>query len=107
MDFESICVVPLEKKKQSSNFFVDLGEATLGLFFDLEYKLYFLGSTFLALFNVIRHPGSLRKEETIHYMKRVGVDALPIVGLISFLLGLIIAFMSSIQLRQFGADISD
>lgn len=105
MDFESICVVPLEKKKQSSNFFVDLGEATLGLFFDLEYKLYFMGSAFLAFFNVIRHPGSLRKEETIHYMKRTGVDALPIVGLISFLLGLIIAFMSSIQLRQFGADI--
>jgi phospholipid/cholesterol/gamma-HCH transport system permease protein len=38
-------------------------------------------------------------------MQRTGVDALPIIGLISFLLGLIIAFMSSIQLRQFGADI--
>ena len=38
-------------------------------------------------------------------MKRVGVDALPIVGLISFLLGLIMAFMSSVQLQQFGANI--
>jgi phospholipid/cholesterol/gamma-HCH transport system permease protein len=38
-------------------------------------------------------------------MQKTGVDALPIVGLISFLLGLIIAFMSSVQLRQFGADI--
>jgi phospholipid/cholesterol/gamma-HCH transport system permease protein len=38
-------------------------------------------------------------------MKRVGVDGLPIVGLISFLLGLVLAFMSSLQLKQFGANI--
>jgi phospholipid/cholesterol/gamma-HCH transport system permease protein len=38
-------------------------------------------------------------------MKRAGVEGLPIVGLISFLLGLIIAFMSSLQLKQFGANI--
>ena len=38
-------------------------------------------------------------------MEKIGVDALPIVCLISFLLGLIMAFMSSVQLRQFGANI--
>jgi phospholipid/cholesterol/gamma-HCH transport system permease protein len=38
-------------------------------------------------------------------MKRAGVDGLPIVGLISLLLGLILAFMSSLQLKQFGANI--
>jgi len=38
-------------------------------------------------------------------MQRTGVDALPIVCLISFLLGLIMAFMSSVQLKQFGANI--
>ena len=38
-------------------------------------------------------------------MQGTGVDALPLVGLISFLLGLIIAFMSSVQLEQFGANI--
>jgi len=38
-------------------------------------------------------------------MKRAGVEGLPIVGLINFLLGLIIAFMSSLQLKQFGANI--
>lgn len=38
-------------------------------------------------------------------MQKTGVDALPIVGLISFLLGLIMAFMSSFQLEQFGANI--
>ena len=38
-------------------------------------------------------------------MQKTGVDALPIVGLISFLMGLIMAFMSSVQLQQFGATI--
>jgi len=38
-------------------------------------------------------------------MQRVGVDGLPIVALISFLMGLIMAFMSSVQLQQFGANI--
>jgi phospholipid/cholesterol/gamma-HCH transport system permease protein len=42
---------------------------------------------------------------TLYAMEKTGVDALPIVGLISFLLGLIMAFMSSVQLRQFGANI--
>jgi phospholipid/cholesterol/gamma-HCH transport system permease protein len=47
----------------------------------------------------------VRLEDVLFYMKRAGVDGLPIVGLISFLLGLIIAFMSSLQLKQFGANI--
>jgi phospholipid/cholesterol/gamma-HCH transport system permease protein len=44
-------------------------------------------------------------DDTILYMQKTGVDALPIVGLISFLLGLIMAFMSAVQLEQFGANI--
>jgi phospholipid/cholesterol/gamma-HCH transport system permease protein len=39
------------------------------------------------------------------FMQKTGVDALPIVALISFLLGLIMAFMSAVQLQQFGANI--
>lgn len=65
----------------------------------------FVGEVTLTLVSVLRHPGYLRINDTIAYMKRVGVDALPIVGLISFLLGLIMAFMSAVQLQQFGANI--
>lgn len=92
-------------KKPVPNVFVRLGDATLRHMNDLRFLTSFTGSVFLALLYVCRHPGSLRKEDTILAMQRTGVDALPIVGLISFLLGLIIAFMSSVQLRQFGADI--
>ena len=59
----------------------------------------------MSFLHVVRHPSALRVEETITHMEKTGVDAVPIVGLISFLLGLIMAFMSSIQLSQFGANI--
>jgi len=96
--------VPLAKK-QVPNVFIRLGDATLRHINDLRYLTSFTGSVFLGLLYVCLHPGSLRKEDTVLAMQRTGVDALPIVGLISFLLGLIMAFMSSVQLRQFGADI--
>jgi phospholipid/cholesterol/gamma-HCH transport system permease protein len=96
--------VPLAKK-QVPNFFVRLGDATLRHIKDFRFLTSFTGSIFLALLYVGLHPRALRKEDTALAMQKTGVDALPIVGLISFLLGLIIAFMSSVQLRQFGADI--
>lgn len=98
---ESVSVI----KKRSPNLFIRIGDATLDLFSDLKYALFFLGSVCLSLVHVFLHPGSLRRDETIFTMQRTGVDALPIVGLISFLLGLIMAFMSSVQLEQFGANI--
>jgi phospholipid/cholesterol/gamma-HCH transport system permease protein len=65
----------------------------------------FVGEVTVTLLSLLRHPGRLRLGDTVLYMQRVGVDALPIVGLISFLLGLIMAFMSAVQLQQFGANI--
>jgi phospholipid/cholesterol/gamma-HCH transport system permease protein len=54
---------------------------------------------------VVRHPSRLRIGDTLDLMQKTGVDAVPIVGLISFLLGLIMAFVSSMQLEQFGASV--
>jgi phospholipid/cholesterol/gamma-HCH transport system permease protein len=96
--------VPLAKK-QIPNIFIRLGDATLRHVNDFRFLTSFTGSVVLALLYVCRHPSSLRRDDTLLAMQKTGVDALPIVGLISFLLGLIIAFMSSVQLRQFGADI--
>ncbi|HBF42367.1 MAG TPA: hypothetical protein DDW42_01815 [Desulfobacteraceae bacterium] len=90
---------------RSPGIFVRLGDATLRHISDLKYMILFIGDTCLALIHVCLHPKSLRKDETFQYMQMAGVDALPIVALISFLLGLIMAFMSSVQLKQFGANI--
>jgi len=92
-------------RKAPPNMFMRLGESVFGQVADLNFIFSFIGSVCLAMIHVCLHPRSLRTDETFASMKKVGVDALPIVGLISFLLGLIMAFMSSVQLQQFGANI--
>jgi len=87
------------------NIFVRFGDAAIREAYNIRFMVPFLGSVVMCFFHVPRHPGALRVEETITHMEKTGVDAVPIVGLISFLLGLIMAFMSSIQLSQFGANI--
>lgn len=93
------------KKKRSVNMLIRLGESTINEIANIRVFVSFLGSLVLALLYVVMHPKRLRLDDTITHMEKIGVDALPIVALISFLLGLIIAFMSSIQLSQFGANI--
>ena len=92
-------------RKPRPNMFVRLGEGVLGQAKDWNFTFAFIGSVCLSLFYVCLHPRSLRTDDTLSSMKSVGVDALPVVGLISFLLGLIMAFMSAVQLQQFGANI--
>jgi phospholipid/cholesterol/gamma-HCH transport system permease protein len=93
------------EKERSSGIFIRIGEATFRHISDLRHAIAFIGSIVISLAHICLHPRSLRPDDTIRYMQRVGVDGLPIVALISFLMGLIMAFMSSVQLQQFGANI--
>lgn len=95
----------ITESKVSPNFFTRLGDNIINFGSGMDFMLTFLGDTCFSFLRFLRHPGSLRLNDTVENMKRVGLDALPIVGLISFLLGLIMAFMSSVQLQQFGANI--
>lgn len=105
LNFDSLEKDVFFAKKRPPGMFIRLGDATLRYAADVKYLVSFIGSIFLALIYICSHPKSLRIDDTLLYMQKTGVDALPIVGLISFLLGLIMAFMSSVQLQQFGANI--
>ncbi len=65
----------------------------------------FLGALVLALGRTFRHPGRFRWTSLVRQIELVGVRALPIVGLMSFLIGIVIAQQGAVQLRQFGAEI--
>jgi phospholipid/cholesterol/gamma-HCH transport system permease protein len=80
----------------------DTAESLLDAFADL---MTFVGEVVLALLHSLFHPRTVRWNAVLFYMRRAGVEGLPVVGLISLLLGLIMAFMASLQLRQFGANI--
>ena len=82
-----------------------LGSASVRTTKDLADMTAFLGDLVETVVYLVRRPREIRVEDVLFYMRRVGVEGLPIVGLISVLIGLIIAFMSSLQLKQFGADV--
>ena len=67
--------------------------------------LQFLGESTLALGRLLRGRATFPRAEFGVILQQVGADALPIVSLISLLVGLILAFMAALQLRQFGAEI--
>jgi len=104
IDPASLTTPPLISE-ETPNLLERVGEATLSFLTDLVQVLTFLGELLQALGASLLKPRSVRWGEVLFYLKRAGVDGLPIVGLISVLLGLIIAFMSSLQLKQFGANI--
>ncbi|MGN6498312.1 MAG: ABC transporter permease, partial [Tsuneonella sp.] len=64
----------------------------------------FLGQFLIAVAAVIRHPKRFRMKALVRQAELVGVSALPIIGLMSFLIGIVIAQQGATQLAQFGAE---
>jgi phospholipid/cholesterol/gamma-HCH transport system permease protein len=64
-----------------------------------------LGATVISLGHLIRHPGSIRINAIVQRLEVVGVSALGIIGLMSFLVGIVIAQQGSVQLQQFGMEV--
>jgi len=83
----------------------EVGEAVVMSGRTLLGLLGFLGATVLAFISVIRHPRRFRFNATVQRFEVVGVSALGIIGLMSFLIGIVIAQQGAVQLRQFGAEV--
>ncbi|NVE94783.1 MlaE family ABC transporter permease [Altererythrobacter lutimaris] len=64
----------------------------------------FLGAILVGCWNVLLNPGRFRGLAFVRQMELVGVSALPIIGLMSFLIGIVIAQQGAVQLQQFGAE---
>jgi len=67
--------------------------------------LNFLGIVTLASLRSLLQPRRIRLVPTISHIERVGIDSLPIVGLLAFLIGIVMAYQGADQLRRFGAEI--
>ncbi|MEY4550052.1 MAG: hypothetical protein RL685_6247 [Pseudomonadota bacterium] len=84
---------------------VQIGEATADAGSALLAALHFLGELVRATLHAARKPSSLNLRDVAFTMERAGADAVPIVLLINFLIGFVMAYQSAQQLRQFGANI--
>ncbi len=82
-----------------------IGDISLSICSNARFTLTFIGDTLLTLFTSLRHPKSLRISDLLKCLERSGIDAFPIVVLINFLVGMVLAFQAAVQLRQFGANI--
>ena len=82
----------------------DIGRFAVSMMEDVTVFLQMLGSLFMALVGVLRRPRTLRLTSLIYQLYRVGWQAIPIVVLITFLIGAIIAQQGFFHFRKFGAD---
>jgi len=71
----------------------------------MRVTLAFLGDSFLAMLKLLRGQARFRRADLLVILQECGVEALGIVTLISFLVGVILAYVGAVQLRQFGAQI--
>ncbi len=82
-----------------------VGHAAFGVWQDVRVLIAFVGELSVGLLDAAMHPRRIRWKDAFLTAERAGVNALPIIALIGFLLGLIMAFQAAIPMRQFGAEI--
>jgi phospholipid/cholesterol/gamma-HCH transport system permease protein len=83
----------------------EIGYDAYSLWRDIRTQIEFIGECVAALAFAARYPKTVRWKDVWRICEQVGVDGLPIVALISVLLGLILAFQSAVPMKRFGAEI--
>jgi phospholipid/cholesterol/gamma-HCH transport system permease protein len=104
-DAQTFPAPPAKRPRPPLPLIAAIGRGVLRELENARLQIAFLGESVLALAAAIRHPRAVRWKDALLIAERAGVDALPIVALISFLMGLIISFQSAIPLRQYGGEI--
>jgi phospholipid/cholesterol/gamma-HCH transport system permease protein len=94
-----------EPPPDSHGFVHRVGVETAGLGATLKGMLAFTGETLVAFVRFFRGKAQVRLVDLVQLLRQCGADALPIVALVSVLVGVIFAFIGVVQLRQFGVDI--
>ncbi len=82
-----------------------VGRATIELGSEARALLVFYGMTIASYFAVLRRPRDIRIVSLVNQIEQTGLNAIPIVCLLSFLIGIVIAYVGADQLRRFGAEI--
>ncbi|MFP5213532.1 MAG: ABC transporter permease [Acidobacteriota bacterium] len=96
---------PEAKGKPDGNAIASLGKALLNETTRLRGLVDFIGVLIISTFDGLLKPQRFYWKETLYYAQLSGSNAMPIIFLLCFLLGLVMAFQAAVQLRQFGANI--
>ncbi len=93
------------RERGRASFFEEFGRSTVALAADLREQVAFVGELLVSTAAAIRSPRRIRWRDVLDTAETAGVNALPIVVVIGFLLGLVLAFQSAMPMREFGAEI--
>ena len=81
------------------------GRATAGWAAGLADGVGFFGLTLARTARLALRPGRIRWTSLVHHVQAAGLEAVPIVSVMAFLIGVVLAFQGAAQLRQFGAEV--
>ncbi|WP_295419225.1 MlaE family lipid ABC transporter permease subunit [Sulfurovum sp.] len=90
---------------RKNGFLENIGKTAVELYDDIRDFVAFIGQLFVALFYLLINPKGIRLKEMVYHINHSGFNALAIIGLTSFLVGMVIAYQGAVQLAKFGADI--
>jgi phospholipid/cholesterol/gamma-HCH transport system permease protein len=94
-----------EHEPTCSNFVDDVGTATWSWLNDLRHQVEFLGEVTLGILKSLFRPRLMHWKEVLRIFEIAGVNALPVVALLTFLVGMVIAFEAAHPLAEFGAQV--
>ncbi len=96
---------PLRAAPARAGTMEQVGRFTLDLIESMRGGFAFVGEMSRAIVAAVRQPSTIQWRDIPYLTEKVGADGVPIVCLISFLVGLITAYSAAVQLHKFGADI--
>ncbi len=94
-----------KKPTAIARFLGEIGQGVIEAFTTLLEFIAFIGQGTKAIFSLLLHPRRFRIHAVTQHFDMVGVRALGIIGLMSFLIGIVIAQQGAVQLQQFGAEV--
>jgi phospholipid/cholesterol/gamma-HCH transport system permease protein len=94
-----------DQTSQKQSLLHHLGVGVLRVHYNFRALTEFIGAIVLSVFDLLRGQARFRLLDLWRHIQEAGPEALPIVGLISLLVGLILAFVGAVQLAMFGAEI--
>jgi len=105
IDIKSLADPVILTSPEREGIIIRLGNATKKIINDIKSIVVFIGEITLALMYAIIHPRCVRWGDILIIFERAGVNAVPILVTIQFLIGVILALLGAGQLKQFGAEI--
>ena len=97
--------IPPNEPPRKTGILEKLGKRTYEILGEMKNFITFLGHLFHAIFHTLLKPKDIRFKETIYHIHQSGFNAIIIIALTSFLVGMVISYQGSVQLAKFGADI--